>query len=81
MAEPFELIVGKLDEIADVARAGDLRMETRVAQLVHDGKSNNEISALLRLSMSTILTHRHHARVKLGLRHQKKNLRAVLKAL
>jgi DNA-binding CsgD family transcriptional regulator len=56
-------------------------MEIQVAQLVRDGKTNKEIAALLHLSKSTILTHRHHLRAKLGLKHQKKNLRSFLQTL
>lgn len=55
--------------------------ETQVARLVRDGKSNKEIAELLHLSISTILTHRHHVRAKLGLRNQKKNLRSFLQRL
>jgi len=54
--------------------------ELKVAQLVRDGKSNKEIAQLLHLSKSTILTHRHHIRVKLGIRKKKINLRSLLRA-
>jgi PAS domain-containing protein/DNA-binding CsgD family transcriptional regulator len=52
--------------------------ELKVAQLVRDGKTNKEIAQLLHLSKSTILTHRHHIRVKLGIKNQKVNLRSLL---
>jgi PAS domain-containing protein/DNA-binding CsgD family transcriptional regulator len=52
--------------------------ELKVAQLVRDGKTNKEIAQLLHLSRSTILTHRHHVRVKLGIRNKKVNLRSLL---
>jgi len=50
----------------------------KVAQLIRDGKANKEIAQLLHLSKSTILTHRHHIRVKLGIKNKKVNLRSVL---
>ena len=52
--------------------------ETKVALLVREGKTNREIAKMLKVSKSTILTHRHHVRVKLGLKKQKKNLRSYL---
>ena len=52
--------------------------ELKVAQLIRDGKSNKEIAQLLHLSKSTILTHRHHVRVKLGIKNKKVNLRSLL---
>jgi PAS domain S-box-containing protein len=52
--------------------------ELKVAQLVRDGKTNKEIAKLMHLSKSTILTHRHHVRVKLGIRNKKVNLRSLL---
>lgn len=52
--------------------------ELKVAQLVRDGKTNKEIAKLMNLSKSTILTHRHHVRVKLGIRNKKVNLRSLL---
>jgi PAS domain S-box-containing protein len=54
--------------------------ELKVARLVRDGKTNKEIAQLLHLSKSTILTHRHHIRVKLGIRNKKINLRSLLKS-
>jgi PAS domain S-box-containing protein len=52
--------------------------ELKVAQLIRDGKTNKEIAHLLHLSKSTILTHRHHIRVKLGIKNKKVNLRSLL---
>jgi DNA-binding CsgD family transcriptional regulator len=54
--------------------------ELKVAQLVRDGKTNKEIAKMLHLSKSTILTHRHHIRVKLGIRNKKVNLCSMLKS-
>ncbi len=54
--------------------------ELKVSQLVRDGKTNKEIAKLLHLSKSTILTHRHHIRVKLGIKNKKVNLRSLLKS-
>lgn len=56
-------------------------MEIQVADLVKIGKSNKEMAEILNLSLSTILTHRHHIRVKLGLKGQKINLRTYLNSL
>ena len=53
-------------------------MEIRVAKLVRDGMTNKEIADILHLSKSTILTHRHHIRHKLGLKNKKINLRSHL---
>jgi len=55
--------------------------EAKIAILVKEGKTNKEIATMLKLSKSTILTHRHHVRVKLGLRKQKLNLRSYLSSL
>jgi len=54
--------------------------ELKVSQLVRDGKTNKEIAKMLHLSKSTILTHRHHIRVKLGIKNKKVNLRSLLKS-
>jgi PAS domain S-box-containing protein len=56
-------------------------MEIKVASLVKDGKTNKEIARLLNLSLSTILTHRHHLRNKFGLKNKKINLRTHLLSL
>jgi DNA-binding CsgD family transcriptional regulator len=55
--------------------------ETKVALLVREGKTNREIAKILKVSKSTILTHRHHVRVKLGLKKKKLNLRSYLSSL
>jgi DNA-binding CsgD family transcriptional regulator len=55
--------------------------ELKVASLIRGGKSNKEMAKILRLSKSTILTHRHHIRAKLGLKNKKQNLRLFLNSL
>jgi DNA-binding CsgD family transcriptional regulator len=55
--------------------------EVKIASLIRAGKSNKEMAKMLNLSKSTILTHRHHVRAKLGLRNKKENLRSFLSAL
>lgn len=56
-------------------------MEIQVANLVKIGKTNKEMAAILNLSLSTVLTHRHHIRAKLGLKNKKINLRSYLGSL
>ena len=46
------------------------RTELKVAQLIRDGKTNKEIAEVLRLCKSTS-DHRHHIRVKLGIKKRK----------
>jgi DNA-binding CsgD family transcriptional regulator len=55
--------------------------EIKIAGLIRVGKTNKEMAKILNLSRSTILTHRHHIRVKLGLRNKKQNLRGFLAAM
>jgi DNA-binding CsgD family transcriptional regulator/predicted ester cyclase len=56
-------------------------MEIKVANLVHDGYANKEISEILGVAVSTILTHRHNLRDKMGLKNKKINLRRHLLSL
>ena len=56
-------------------------MEMKISRLIRGGKTNKEIAKLLNLSKSTILTHRHHVRTKLGLKNKKRNLQSYLIAL
>jgi PAS domain S-box-containing protein len=84
-AEYVELLETNLKNVYDPGYArlssSDYKFsptELKVAQLVRDGKTNKEIARLLHLSKSTILTHRHHIRVKLGIRNKKVNLRSLL---
>lgn len=56
-------------------------MEIKVAGLVKDGKTNQEIADLLFLSKNTVLVHRHHIRTKMGLKNKKSNLRSHLLTL
>lgn len=55
--------------------------EIKIAGLIRAGKTNRDIAKMMRLSRSTILTHRNHIRTKLGLIHKKQNLRAFLSSL
>lgn len=52
--------------------------EAKVACFIKDGLTNKEIAKMLNLSKSTILTHRHHVRAKLGLKNKKQNLQSYL---
>lgn len=56
-------------------------MEIKIASMIRGGKSNKEMAKILNLSKSTILTHRHHVRVKLGLKNKKQNLQLFLNSL
>lgn len=55
--------------------------EAKIACLIKDGLTNKEIAKMLNLSKSTILTHRHHVRAKLGLKNKKQNLQTYLNSL
>ena len=55
--------------------------EIRVADLVRDGKRNEEIAELLNISKNTVKFHRFNLRTKLGLKNKKINLRAYLMSL
>ena len=56
-------------------------MEIQVATLIKSGKRNKEIASILGVSLNTIMTHRYHLRSKLGLKHQKSNLRSHLNSI
>lgn len=55
--------------------------EIQVAELVREGLATKEIAARLGVGSSTIDTHRHHIRRKLGLKGRRDGLRACLLAL
>jgi DNA-binding NarL/FixJ family response regulator len=54
--------------------------ELRVAALIKNGFSNDQIAAQLSLSPETVKTHRRNIRRKLGLHNSSKNLATFLKA-
>ena len=56
-------------------------MELQIASLIKAGKRNKEISEILGVSLSTILTHRYHLRTKLGVRNKQVNLVSHLKSI
>lgn len=77
-----------LDEITDpfrhrlsAAGLGLTPAETRVAEFIRQGLSTKEIAARLGVGTSTIDTHRHGIRRKLGLDRRTGNLRLSLQAL
>jgi PAS domain S-box-containing protein len=55
--------------------------EIRVADLVKDGKTNDEIADLLCISKNTVKFHRFNLRTKLGVRNKPVNLRSYLMSL
>ena len=71
LAEPYTRIIS--DSIYKLSPA-----EIKIASMIREGKSNREMAKILNLSKSTILTHRHHVRVKLGLKNKKQNLQLFL---
>lgn len=55
--------------------------ENQVASLIRDGKSSKEIAEILRVSLNTVLTHRHNIRKKTGLRKSKVNLKSFIRSM
>lgn len=55
--------------------------ESRVADLLKKGHRTREIAEILNLSDKTIETHRKKIRKKLGLSHQKANLKTYLRSI
>lgn len=56
-------------------------MEIQVAGLVKEGKTTKDIGQLLGISYRAIEFHRNNLRKKIGLTHQKANLRSYLQSL
>jgi DNA-binding CsgD family transcriptional regulator len=55
--------------------------EIRIADLVKEGKTNDEIAGLLCISKNTVKFHRFNLRSKLGVRNKRINLRSYLMSL
>ncbi|MFH1350018.1 MAG: response regulator [Pseudomonadota bacterium] len=55
--------------------------EIQTANLIKQGKTTKEISAILNLSENTIMSHRYKIRSKLGLLKKKMNLQTFLQSL
>lgn len=52
--------------------------ETRIVQLIKQGKSTNEIGTLMKRSPATVIWHRKNIRKKLGIAEIKKDIRSTL---
>jgi DNA-binding CsgD family transcriptional regulator len=86
--EIIEILEQNLANISDPTCAKllspELRLsptEVKVARLIRSRKTDKEIARMLNLSRSTILTHRHHIREKLGIKNKKVNLQSYLAGL
>jgi FixJ family two-component response regulator len=55
--------------------------EAQVANLIKAGRRNKEIASILGVSLSTVMTHRHRIRSKLGLKQKKVNLKSYLDSI
>ncbi|MGC8492727.1 MAG: helix-turn-helix transcriptional regulator [Syntrophobacteraceae bacterium] len=55
--------------------------ESRVADLIKEGKSSKEIATMLGVSEKTVLTHRFHIRTKLGIKNKDVSLMSHLMSL
>ena len=80
-----EIIELNLKEIIlpfSLSLSGDLSKltpaEIQIADLIRKGKTTKDIAKLLKLSPTTIATHRQNIRKKLALTNQKINLRTIL---
>jgi DNA-binding CsgD family transcriptional regulator len=60
---------------------GFTHKEITISNLIIQGKSTQEISALLNSSESTINFHRNNIRKKLGIKNKSENLQIYLKRL
>lgn len=55
--------------------------ESRVADLIKEGRSSKEIATMLGVSEKTVLTHRFHIRTKLGIKNKDVSLMSHLMSL
>jgi DNA-binding NarL/FixJ family response regulator len=55
--------------------------ETKVADLIREGKTSREIATILGVSEKTVLTHRFHIRTKLGIKNKDVSLISHLTSL
>ena len=56
-------------------------VETKVANLIRQGRTTKEIAELMGVATSTVDFHRRNIRTKLGLTHKPVNLETHLKSL
>lgn len=77
MAELSGSLESRLSTV--VWRLSDREME--IARCIRDGKTSRRIAAELDISRRTVETHRVHLRRKLGIHHEKANLRSYLLSL
>ncbi len=74
-------IVSSFSKKLSQPMAGLTPMETQVASMVKQGKSNKDMAKILNRSVHTIANHRENIRKKLGLKNQRVNLRSYLSNL
>ena len=84
----LERLTGQVDELLDsfAPQLNSLRFnltpqELRVARLIRDGFSSQQIAARQQISPRTVTTHRTHIRKKLGILGRRRNLRTCLLAI
>ena len=71
-------IIAPFMQNLSIASSNLTHTETKVANLIKDGKTTKEIADLLNLSPSTVDFHRNNIRSKLGLKNKEESLKAHL---
>ncbi len=79
--EQIDELLGAFAPQLDSLRYNLTPRQLRVARLIRDGFSTQQIAARLRISPRTVTTHRTQIRKKLGILRQQRNLRTCLLAI